>query len=111
MECPPARIWKLHHSGLPCTEAFCKNGMPTCKDMEAPPFWLALRGGVLQNGMPTSKDMEAPPFWLSGGVWQNGMPTCEVIMHLLHTRQAGWKPKCPERWNQKVLKLEAFLGV
>jgi hypothetical protein len=57
--------------------------------------------------------MEAPPFWLAlhWGVLQYGMPTCEVIMNLLHTRQMGWKPKCPERWNQEVLKMEAFLGV
>jgi hypothetical protein len=54
-------------------------------------------------------DMEAPPFWLAlhGGVWQNGMPTCEVIMHLLHTRQAGWKPPNVQKdgtskfWNWK----------
>ncbi len=42
-------------------------------DMEAPPFWLTLRGGAFwQNGMPTCKDMEAPPFWLAlhGGVLQ-----------------------------------------
>jgi hypothetical protein len=60
--------------------------------------------------------MEAPPFWLAlhGGVLQNGMPTCKVIMNTetmcpsTHVR-TGWKPKCPERWNQEVLKLEAFL--